>query len=231
MPITSYGIIVSRTKEDSGEKEFLLIRRKDTVSYVVFLRGLYTQDMIIYLAQRMTKKEREKIKNSSFDELWEGLWKHHPSRRYHHRQKFKKQRERAKEKFEKREWESVFDMIFTKYTEPEWGFPKGRKKKSETALKAALREFCEETGFNEGNIIVNKSRPPIKERYTATDSKQYEILYFRAEMKDSTIDPPEIDSSFRSSEISKIGWFTKEKALEKIRDYHVAKRNIISKLV
>lgn len=230
MPIISYGIIVSRLNKESGDNEYLLIRRKDTVSYVVFLRGLYTKDMIIHLAQRMTKKEREKIMNNSFDDLWDELWQHHPSKKYHHRQKFKKQKERAKERFEKRDWENVFEMIFTKYTEPEWGFPKGRKKKAETALKAALREFCEETGFKEEDITVDKGRPPIKEKYTGTDSKQYEIMYFLAEMRNPDAEPPEIDSSFRSSEISDVCWFSKEQALSRIRDYHIEKKRIITRL-
>lgn len=207
-----------------------MIRRKDTVSYVVFIRGLYTRDMLAYLAQRMTQQERENIENKTFDELWNMLWCHHPSKRHHHRQKFKKQKERAKQRFERREWEMTFKTFPSKYTEPEWGFPKGRKRKTETSLQAAVREFCEETGLRKHDIIVDNTKPPIKERYTGSDSKEYEIMYYLANLANSSIEVPEIDASYRSSEISNIGWFDKSTALQKIRDYHVEKRRIIYKL-
>ena len=150
MTINSYGIILYRKPSSdtvSAENQYLLICRKDSVSYVVFLRGLYNREMIPVLAERMTKDERRRLKEESFDTLWDRLWQYHPSKKYHHRQKFKKQKERAKEKFEKREWEDIFDAIDTEYDEPEWGFPKGRKKKTEKPIQAALREFNEETGF------------------------------------------------------------------------------------
>jgi len=232
MTINSYGIILYREVPDSLpiKKEYLLICRKDSVSYVVFLRGQYTRNMIPILGERMTQQERENIKTQSFDVLWDKLWQHHPSRKHHHRQKFKKQKERAKQRFEKREWELIFDTISANWTEPEWGFPKGRKKKSETALKAALREFTEETGFNESDIDVQKNYPPMVERYTATDSKEYQIVYFLAKIKNPTKDPPKVDSSYRSSEISNIGWFTKDDALKKIREYHKEKRSIVKKI-
>jgi len=41
MPITSIGIIVFRVNPE-GKKEFLMIRRKDTLGYIDFMRGKYS---------------------------------------------------------------------------------------------------------------------------------------------------------------------------------------------
>lgn len=262
MTINSYGIILYRqgTTTLNNEEEFLLVCRKDTVSYVVFLRGLYNREMVPILAERMTKDERHRILNEPFDMLWDRLWQYHPSRKYHHRQKFKKEKERAKDRFEKYEWKDIFDVVSSKYDEPEWGFPKGRKKKAEKPIEAALREFNEETGIDVNDVVVYRNLPPIIERYIGTDSKQYQIMYFLATLvEDSTTtnstaaekmtskdtllemhhddDDPDLhfgdnvdDSMNTNSEISKIAWFTRKNAMNQIRDYHVAKKTLLQKL-
>jgi 8-oxo-dGTP pyrophosphatase MutT (NUDIX family) len=216
-------------------KEYLMICRKDTVSYVVFIRGLYTRSMIPILAERMTIFERQKIATKAFDELWDELWQYHPAKKYHHREKFKKQYDRAKSRFDRKDWEPIFNKIPSQYQDPEWGFPKGRKKKSESDLKAAIREFCEETGIEEQDIHLIRGKngkvlTPFREYYMGSDSEHYEILYFLARMKDPCKSIPEIDVNYRSSEISKIQWFSKESAIETIRDYNKEKIAILQKL-
>jgi 8-oxo-dGTP pyrophosphatase MutT (NUDIX family) len=248
--VMSYGVILYRDKsplKDSSIKsqedissrqqvstkvirEYLLIRRKDTVSYVVFIRGLYTRDMLSILAERMTQEERKNIETCSFIELWDKLWQHHPSKKHLHRQKFQKQFDRAKQRFERRDWVGIFNNVKCPYVEPEWGFPKGRGNKMESPLKAAIREFCEETGYAEKDIVIDKTITPFIERYTATDSKDYEIHYYLAKIKDPKKKLPIIDKNFRSSEISSIGWFTKESAINTIRDYNIEKINILKSL-
>lgn len=242
MTINSYGIILYRdavipkgiAESPSGvtDKEYLLVCRKDSVSYVVFLRGLYDNKMVPALAERMTKEERDRIKTQPFDLLWDRLWQYHPSRKYHHRQKFRKQKERAKDKFDKRDWELIFDSIDTTYDEPEWGFPKGRKKKMEKPIQAALREFNEETGVGETDIVIHREIPPLIEKYIGTDSKHYQIMYFVAKMIDPLKELPIVaeDDTHQLSEISTVAWFTKKDALKKIRNYHVEKKALLQKL-
>ena len=230
-PITSYGVITKRNNPNTGETEYLLVRRKDTVSYVVFLRGLYSREMLPVLASRMTQAERKRIRNSTFDALWEGLWEHHPSKQFHHRNKFIKQKERAESKFQRKDWDIIFDMVKSKYTEPEWGFPKGRKKNNETAMQGALREFEEETGLTRDliNITLNGLSPCI-EFYKATDSKEYQIVYFLADLLDYNTPLPSINENFRDSEISDIGWFTVKQCMLKIREYHIEKKELLRKI-
>jgi ADP-ribose pyrophosphatase YjhB (NUDIX family) len=80
-PITSYGVIVYRLfKNSSGnyEKQYLMIRRRDSIGYVDFLRGkysLFNSKYIKTLIMQMTKDEIQKIQKHSFDYLWKELWK------------------------------------------------------------------------------------------------------------------------------------------------------------
>ena len=57
--------------------KFLLIQRKHTLGFLEFIRGRYNIDNvegIIFLFKQMTPNEIERIKNNSFDELWNYVW-------------------------------------------------------------------------------------------------------------------------------------------------------------
>ena len=78
-PITSIGVIVynNELKESIDKTKFLMIRRKDSLGYVDFMRGkypLFNKRHIINILNEMTVKERDKILNSDFQELWDELW-------------------------------------------------------------------------------------------------------------------------------------------------------------
>ena len=47
-PINSIGIIVFRNNEITSEREYLMIRRKDSIGYVEFMRGKYNIYSKIY---------------------------------------------------------------------------------------------------------------------------------------------------------------------------------------
>jgi len=64
------------------------------------------------------------------------------------------------------------------YTEPEWGFPKGRKNSQEKDLQCALREFGEETGYLSSNIHVIENVLPFEEIFTGSNYKSYKHKYF-----------------------------------------------------
>ena len=58
MPITSIGIIAFRIKDN--KIEYLLIRRKDSLGFVDFLRGKYqvnNKEYILNLLNKMTNSE------------------------------------------------------------------------------------------------------------------------------------------------------------------------------
>ena len=74
-PITSLGIICFRKKND--HLEYLLIRRKDSLGYVDFMRGkypLYNKKYLLNIISEMTVSEQKKLLTNTFEELWEDLW-------------------------------------------------------------------------------------------------------------------------------------------------------------
>jgi len=76
-PITSYGVIVFRLVPNQ-ERQYLMIRRKDTLGYVDFMRGKYSvsnQKYILNMLQQMTVQEKEKLRTRTFVDLWYDLWK------------------------------------------------------------------------------------------------------------------------------------------------------------
>jgi 8-oxo-dGTP pyrophosphatase MutT (NUDIX family) len=80
-PITSYGVIIFRyatTPTGKKERQYLMIRRRDTISYVDFLRGKYSisnRKYIKTLFKDMTEYEQNQIMTQSFEYLWCELWK------------------------------------------------------------------------------------------------------------------------------------------------------------
>lgn len=76
-PITSYGVIMFRIAPNQ-ERQYLMIRRKDTLGYMDFMRGKYSvsnQKYILNMLQQMTVQEKEKLRKYTFDALWSDLWK------------------------------------------------------------------------------------------------------------------------------------------------------------
>ena len=60
-----------------NKEEYLLIRRKDSLGYIDFMRGKYPIGNKIYLLniiQEMTKEERKRLLEKNFQELWHELW-------------------------------------------------------------------------------------------------------------------------------------------------------------
>ena len=75
-PITSFGVIVFRINP-LQQREYLMIRRKDTLGYIDFMRGKYSasnQKYIFNMIEQMTIQEKYKLKKYTFDELWHDLW-------------------------------------------------------------------------------------------------------------------------------------------------------------
>ena len=57
--------------------KFLLVRRRNTIGYIEFIRGRYSINnlsSIINLFNQMIKEEIEFIKNNNFNTIWDDLW-------------------------------------------------------------------------------------------------------------------------------------------------------------
>jgi len=74
-PITSFGVIVFRINQN--QRQYLMIRRKDTLGYIDFMRGKYSvtnHKYILNMLKQMTVSEKYKLSTFTFDNLWHELW-------------------------------------------------------------------------------------------------------------------------------------------------------------
>jgi hypothetical protein len=127
LPIKSYGIIAYKITQ-KGEKEYLLIQRRDTIGKTDFLRGKYKINGAINfiklkcLIEEMTDEERQEILNTKKEVLWNKLWLDHETGI------FKNEKFKAMKLLNEIDYVEILKSIpESRYNQKEWGFPKGRK--------------------------------------------------------------------------------------------------------
>lgn len=230
-PVMSLGIIAF--KYENSSFKYLLIRRKDTLGFVEFLRGKYNindRNYILNLFKEMTQNEVKRILSNDFDTLWKQLWMEQ-SIKY-----FKNDYEKSKKRFnsiKNNPLIKIVDIIKdvkTFWDEPEWGFPKGRRNIRETDIDCASREFIEETGYNIEDISILKNLDPIQEQFYGSNNVEYKHIYFVAKFNGNKKPYINQNNKDQISEISKIGWFTYEEAISMIRPYNVEKKNVLNSI-
>ncbi len=235
-PITSIGIITINPKKTSDEEnKFLLIRRKDTLGYVDFIRGkykLYNINHIISLINEMTICEKNKILSSNFNDLWNDLWGEEIGIQYRNEEtesskKFTQLKEGYYNNNELINIDTLISRSTSNWTEPEWGFPKGRRNYQENDLDCAIREWEEETGYNRNQIKLINNLLPYEEIFIGSNFKSYKHKYFLAIFKDNI---QNVDHPYHDSEISKVLWSTYEDSLRMFRYYNLEKKNILEKV-
>lgn len=208
-PTTSYGIICMRWRtpgtedawcddaEDAecqaSQPEYLLVQRKDSLSFVEFMRGkydLHNRSYLHRLFSNMTQAERRCLSETCFDELWRDLWckdDDNPDSR-----NFNREYQESRAKFAR--LSQGYDLDGNRVSiascirdtcserhEAEWGFPKGRRNVNENDLACALREFEEETGYDPRMCIdVMTDVPPVCEEFVGTNNKRYRHIYYLA---------------------------------------------------
>ena len=249
-PITSYGIISFKInknedddKYDKNEKlnsilrseficdkkeeypkiKFLMIQRKDTIGYIDFIRGKYT-DLNTCISE-MTKNEKLNILTKTFDELWNDLWICNRTSENFYRQEYFV----AKSKFNKLDIPSIINSVDSKYLFQEFGFAKGRRNIREGNIDCAEREFFEETQYNKESYQFIKNYPTIEEMFTGTNGIVYKHVYYLVKMNDD-IKPPcvNVNNKTQLGEVQNLGWFTYDECLHLIRPYDVEKKKILT---
>ena len=232
-PITSNGIILFRS--NNSQIEYLLIRRKDSLGFVEFMRGkynLYNPDYMINIFNEMTNDEKKRIKENTFDELWLELWGENIGIQYRNEEKI------SKEKYDKLKegYYSSNDKFFNldyylensknEWLETEWGFPKGRRNFQEKDLDCAIREFEEETGYDKSVINIIQNVIPYEEIFIGSNMKCYKHKYYIAFLNDNNV----ISKGFQESEVSNMLWLNYNESLNKIRSYNLEKKLILEKI-
>lgn len=201
-----------------------------------FIRGKYKTEQVEYLKQLiscMTQSEKQCILNKSFEELWNHVW-YQPTVPKHTNEFLE-----AKRKFDTLKtgflWNHVYvtlaDLIRQSpslYVEPEWGFPKGRRRLREEDIDCAVREFSEETGCKHNDIQIDKQFPPFEEIFFGTNHVLYRHVYYIAQFVGSKptgleVDPQNIN---QAREVRAIRWFTFEDAMEHIRTHNRERKEL-----
>ena len=224
------GIIAFREAEGGG-REYLLIRRKDTLGFVDYLRGKYPQRNSVYLqniVDEMTISEKRALRTLPFATLWQELWGEHIGIQYrgeeqHSRDKFARLRKGVAVGATTVSLDGLLNASSTSWEEPEWGFPKGRRNYQEKDLTAALREFCEETGYSSDVIRVVQNICPFEEIFTGSNYKSYRHRYYLAHISS---DHP-VPTGFQRTEVSKLKWMPLEDALAAIRPYNKERKDML----
>lgn len=223
------------------EIKYLLVRRKDSLNYVEFIRGKYDQNDIKFLYQAFTEisqSERLQIQTKQFAELWRGLWmnstsaSHLTTSEYLHAEnrflQLKMGYRTIVGKFIS--LKVLLSETVTKYDSPEWGFPKGKRNRRETDFECARREFYEETRIREDEYRVIHRLNSVSETFKGSNNVFYKHVYFVGRcLKHRSVSLAQADAE-QLAEIGDIGWFSAEQALNMFRPYDVEKKMLLMRL-
>lgn len=237
LPITSCGNIIYR--DDKENPEVLMIQRKDSLCFIDFVRGKYDNHNISYMQTLIDKcsvDEKHRLLNTSFRELWKDLWLLNDDFAANDDYlkcliKFNKIKEgfQINDKFIS--INTLIENSQYKYPHSEWEFPKGRRNMNENDFECAKREFKEETNYDSIDYDIINNLSPFKEEFLGENNVKYKYIYFIGKLcnydKVLSLDP---NNNEQITEIKDIQWLTKEAALDKCRDYHHSRKQLIHKI-
>jgi len=221
-PIISFGIICY--KIEKNEIKYLMIQRKDSLSFMEFVRGKYEITNIEYIKKlllNMTIGERDMILNNSFENIWNYIWYQTDN----NSNKNNKEYMNSKFKFsllnENNFLKNYITSIKSVFFSQEWGFPKGRRKIKENDIDCAVREFYEETRIKEDDISIITEINPFEEIFFGTNCIMYKHLYYISKLKNNDI-LIEIDNNCLEQirEIRAISWFNYNEVISHIKSYN-----------
>ena len=240
--------------------KILMVQRKDSLCYIEFIRGkydIYNPPYIQILIDKFNTEEKQRVLSFSFDELWMKLWRVDLDDKEN--MKFKNDYVKGKHKFEKLiegysaaraagsaglagsagsvgsagviNLRQFVDGSKTSYGTTEWEFPKGRRNVGETNKECAIREFCEETNYEESDYKLFDNLAPLDEEYMGENRVRYKHVYYVGYLtnadKEIKVEP---DNPDQINEIRDLAWFTKDECLAIIRDYHHTRRDVINEV-
>lgn len=214
--------------------KFLLIRRRHSLGLLEFVRGRYDVNDysgITKLFRLMSRSEIEMLKGKEFSDIWNSIW----SKGNAYNRQFDDEYQTSYEKFNSLasgyQKENILGLsyyttnISPEWDTPEWGFPKGRRAFHERNLDCALREFHEETGYNDVDHTAFDNITPLKEVFRGTNDVMYKHVYYVSVLS-NTSKMGFIDDS--NKEIGDIGWFKYSDAVKMFRPYHQEKKKVLN---
>jgi 8-oxo-dGTP pyrophosphatase MutT (NUDIX family) len=209
--------------------QFLLIQRKNSLSFIEFIRGKYHIHDDVYLSKLlrgMTHKEHHYLLTKTFPELWLELWGDSAHVRSH----------RSDYDVSERRYDFIAERIPalvrdhpSQWSEPEWGFPKGRRNPYENDVDCAVREFQEESGLVNSDFTILHNTHSISETFFGSNQVHYCHKYYIAICNHSTEVKLNSENFHMAREVGAIQWFSLDDAIMKIRPDNVEKREILLK--
>ncbi len=194
------------------------------MSFAEFMRGKYDPNDIPYvstLVKNMTLKEQAAIACETFETLWRQLWGD---------DRMTSDYAQSREKFHQLDRVGLMRNNLSDYTEPEWGFPKGRRMRGESDLACAVREFDEETNIPRESFVILKNIV-LTETFVGLNNVQYKHVYFVALLKrPDIVNLLQKFTPMQRREISGIAWKTFAETEALIRPHHVERRGMIDQL-
>lgn len=197
----SFGIALAK-RDHSGRVRVLMVRRRYTYAFYMFVRGMYDarcDQAIIALFDQMTLDEKIDVLSLNFRQLWYRVWLS---------QRYTPAFADANNKFMcafSPDGTRALSLIrrSRKFASCIWEIPKGRRKGSETELECAIREFYEETGIPRNAYSIT---PFIYRVSFIEDGVQYNLSYYVAVTTRDIM--PRINSAAidQISEINNIHW-------------------------
>jgi len=188
-----------------------------------FVRGKYDTHDTNYIKKMLsnvTVQEQKYILEEPFENLWKRLWGNS-------RDTDSFEYNLARDKFNSLDLKSV--VIPSKFSEPEWGFPKGRRSRGETDQECAVREFWEETNIPAEAYTVLETT--FTETFTATNNINYKHKYFVAVLKDSKhINLNQKLTPSQRREVSAVDWKTLAECKKITRPHYVDRKRLITEL-
>jgi len=245
-PLLSYGLCCFKKIDDNIK--FLMVKRRNTYTYIEFLRGMYDILDIDYLQKMFTKMsidEKKKILDKDFKTLWNDLWLiennlKNKNEFYKGIIKFNILKNGYYNDKEKKEisLKYLIDNSEKNYKMEEWYFPKGKKEilinEVETDIETSLREFCEETNIDKELIKIHENKI-LEELHLGSNNKYYKTIFYLSEYLSDDLNDvinkfKNFKSSFQKTEIGNIKWIDISELKNYFRDYEKSKYELIEKI-
>lgn len=184
--VLSYGVGCVRKNANTGCYEILMIKKRNTYSFVEFVRGSYDPSKdrdIHYMFEGMTITEKSMIQTRRFDTIWEYSYG------YPNKSSERSIYQRSLKKYNILVERGILSSIITntKNADLLWEIPKGRANKKETPLISATREFEEETGISKKDYRILFDEGPIEYSFVDCGVK-YKYIYYIATLG-SNVEP------------------------------------------
>ena len=226
-PIMSFGIICYKIEQ--GEIKYVMIQRKDSLSFMEFVRGKYNQNDFNYIKQLidyMTENEKTMILENTFDSIWNYTWCQTSLHNFKHTKEYIESKTKFDYVINNNNFKNLLksNKIKCNYLEQEWGFPKGRKKIRENDVDCAVREFCEETQLFKDDIQIIKNINPFQEIFFGTNNILYKHVYYIAKnVKEKSKIFVDNNCLEQVREVRDVKWLSYSEVLSHIK-YHNTER-------